>query len=213
MAKLDPPNVPERFDPPRGPRFDWRDLSPRNALNRHPSAVTIFAVVLLLIALAIILRHSQLQQRPHLLVYYYDLNTRQIFEDTSGLLVPFDHGKRTYKHSDGTEGAAVRATVYTCGDPDDVRPGMTPEELQEVGAFINTLHRYSYERLEEERRFERGETSGNAGGDDYSRVSGELVADVDALEWYPAESKAGMELLDAYLDHCDPGARPQLCLP
>lgn len=208
-----PPIPPSRSDPPRGPRFGWRDFSVRAALNNHSSAAAIFAVVLLLIALGVILWSSEGPPRPQLMGYYYDLNTQRVFVDHAGRTVPFDRGLGNFEYPDGLHGSAVRATVYTCGAPGDVRPGMTAAELEGVGAFVATLHRLSPDRLVAQRNAEAGEDFEDHTYGDYTSGSGELVAAADGLMWHSPESEAGRLLLSAHLDHCGPDETLRVCLP
>ena len=214
MNRPDPPATPRKPpDPERVAGLGWRDFSPRRTLNNHPSAVAICAVVLLLLALGIILRSNQVPQRPPLRAYYFDLNTQQVFVDRAGRRVPFKRGRGLYEYPDGPDGSAVRATIYTCGDPRDVRAGMNPAQLREVGATIVTLHRLSPQALARQREYRAAEDAEAPAFGDYLPHSGELISDAAGLEWVTPESEAGRVLTASVVDACGSDASPRVCVP
>ena len=132
--------------------MDWARFNIRAYLNNHAAPFAVASVVLLLITLGLIQR-SKPDPPPRVLQqYYYDLNTQTIFADRAGRPTPFDRGSGAVEYPDGVFGSAVGARIYTCGDPDDVRP-----ELEAVGASIVSLHRLTGQMLELEQRYERGE--------------------------------------------------------
>lgn len=180
----------------------------RETLNNNAAAVTLVAVVVLIVALGIMLWSNQGSKQRAWKAYYFDLNTQTIFADEPGKAVPFDRGTGVFSYFDGDHGPAVRATVYTCGDPGDVRSGMTLAQLDAVGAFVAAVYRLSPEVI-----------AARSQADSKDLVPGDLlfktnlVADVGGKNWYPEDSAEARSLLDAAMARCGPETSARLCTP
>ncbi|MBB6431100.1 hypothetical protein [Algisphaera agarilytica] len=183
----------------------------RGFLNQHSAIATIVAVALLVLALAIIVLQNNKQMVFDYEVYYYDLNTQKIFAAHVSLSTPFDNGAGLYDYDDGMKGSAVRATVLTCGDPSQIKEGMSLAEIREVGGEITYLERRSPHALALEAKVQAGiEPSMDEMGYDFF---GSIIASPDDLVWYSMESEGGMRIFSETPPHCEAEQVPQICFP
>ena len=100
-------------------------------------------MVLLVIAIGVMLLTSGGNSRGSGQVFFYDLNTKTIQAVDASTESPTDLGNGTYAYEDGSAGSAVRASIYTCGDPSDITSGMTLEQIEAAGGSLISLHRMS----------------------------------------------------------------------
>ena len=116
-------------------------MAVRDSLNNHPAIITILAVVLLVGALWAILsqtRGSRSGPRDTQ-AYFYDLGSGKLFLDLSTSFPPIIAPSGSYMDKPG----GVRAFIYSCGECDSDYSGMTVEELEEAGAYIAFIEKYT----------------------------------------------------------------------
>lgn len=158
----------------------------RNWINKN-SGVSTFIVIFTLVIAAGVLFSNTARNSKKAMTYFYDLNSRSILADTASREVPFDNGNGTFMFVDGERGSVVPALIYTCGSPEEVRSGMTVEELDRVGAFVLAVF-YT------------------------TQSSDQLVANPEAMQWFPTQSMAASAIYDAIGTRCE-GKKAVRCLP
>ncbi|MEM6458115.1 MAG: hypothetical protein AAF710_01855 [Planctomycetota bacterium] len=188
-------------------------MSLREYLNNNSAVATILAVVLLVVALgAIVWQNSGGPGGRSLDAFYLDLNTGELFVDRGAQLTPFDRGTGERTYADGGRGSAVRAVVLTCGDPADVRAGMTVAELESVGAFVAYVQRLSPRARDAQQRQADGETL-----TDQEQMmlmdGGFLISDPAGETWIPEMSEAAQNLIASAYRECGNGERPLFVRP
>ena len=185
----------------------------REFLNNNSAVATILAVVLLVMALGVIIWQNQGPQPRQFEVFYYDLNTQEVFVDDVSRVVPFDRGNGTYEFVDGSRGSAVRAMIYTCGDPEASKEGMTLAEIEAAGGFIAYLERFAPQMLERQARIDAGESLLDENDEDYeSGFDSVWVSTPEGQTWVNQNSEAGTQVIQSGLQRCG-NATPKLCRP
>jgi hypothetical protein len=109
----------------------------RDTLNNNPAITTVGAVVIMVICLGLIVwQLTGSEGGGPTAVYWYDMNTGQIFVDE-----PQQSPIQTASGpTDDGEPAGVRATIFACGSCADYE-GMTPDEVQQSGGKVAYLLR------------------------------------------------------------------------
>ncbi len=181
----------------------------RSFLNENSALVTIAAVVLLVLSLAFIVINSKSGGRSSgpIDVWYYDLNTGDLFEGTSDQIPPIEAPSGPLSGQAGVP-AGVKAHVFACNDCGDVED-----------RFIGYLEMYRPEvrdRLLEFRNNPKAmETMSPEMMPDMMMESGMLVSNVEDQNWVEAMSEMGMNLTtQAIRSHpCPDGKPPHWCAP
>ncbi|MEM6391440.1 MAG: hypothetical protein AAF797_01555 [Planctomycetota bacterium] len=127
--------------------------------------------------------------------WMYDLNTQQLVVAEAGTPSPSETESGLFDYPGlGQAGALVDAFVVTCGDPTEIREGMTLTELEEVGARLAFII--------------RANENVPTGEDVLTAPGKQLVSSADGLEWHSRMSEAGIKLnSDAYVP-CEDGKSP-----
>lgn len=168
-------------------------MSLREFANNNSAIVTLGAVVLLVIALGAIIMQTRGGSSGGVIdVYYYDLNTGQLFSGPSDQLAPIEAPSGPYNGKPG----GVRAFVFSCADCDD-----------ESTHFIGWLDMYTPEA-------KQAMTNPGAGmGPSFELYEqGHLVKGVDDENWVPANDEGGFRVMENISTEC-PGSRPKPCYP
>lgn len=185
-------------------------MSVREFLNNNSAVATIVAVVLLVLALGIIVWQNKPASARDYRSFYYDLNTKEIFVDDGTKTTPFDRGSGTFEFHDGPQGSAVRAYIFTCGDPDDIKEGMSLAEIEAAGGYIAYLERMTPEMRQMQEKIAAGEELTNM---DYGMTEGfSLIAPIDGSIWYSEQSEQAMNMMTDAMQRCG-GDRAQIVLP
>jgi hypothetical protein len=168
-------------------------MNPREFLNNNPALVTIGAIVLLIICLAIIV--IQLSGRggfEPVDLWYYDEGTGQLFIADTSEPAPID--------APSGAGAGVRAVVYACGECPELDEGMNADAVEAAGAFIAYLEKY--EPMD----------AGAAEEEYYEQRT--LIRTLDSDQWISMETEEGMMMMEQdYSNRCPGEQYPTPCLP
>jgi len=164
----------------------------RDFLNNNSAIVTILAVVLLIVALgAIVMQLGGGAGGARVIdVYYYDLDTGEVFEAGSDVVPPI-------QSPSGNPTGGVRAYVFACNDCNN-----------EADRFVGFLEMY---RPEVKQALENPEEQPADQAYDYFE-EGRLLRSIDAQEWYVASSAEAYQLQESIRDRC-PGGDPKPCFP
>jgi len=163
-------------------------MSVRSFLNNNPAVMTIAAIVVLLICLAVI--YSNLTgsggNRRIVDVYFYNIDTGDLYAEPANSIPPVD--------TDAGPGTGVRAHVYSCGS-------CTPDEWT-----IAYLEKFSDDA--------RDAIVNNPESMEAAQAydSGLLVRGLDDQEWVPVYSEQGMQVSEALANLCPAGSLKP-CLP
>lgn len=167
-------------------------MSIRDFLNNNSALVTILAVVLLIVALGFIVMQlggggNRVRTIP---VYYYDLDTGELFERESDTIPPVE--------TSSGEMNGVRAFVFACNDCSD-----------ESDRFVGYLEMFTQEAKEilEMAPEDRPE---DVPYDFYE--SGRLVKTPESDRWFEANSPQGFQIMESVREQC-PDGDPQPCYP
>ncbi|MEM8943321.1 MAG: hypothetical protein AAGC91_14300, partial [Pseudomonadota bacterium] len=119
-------------------------MSVRSMLEQNPIYVAVGACVIMAIAAYIILTGSSRGGEALTSSWAYDLNTGALLIARPDQLPPFDTDSGTFAYPGmSVAGAGVYAQIYTCGRKEDIRVGMTADELANVGARFLTVARFT----------------------------------------------------------------------
>ena len=170
-------------------------MSLREFANNNSAIVTLGAVVLLVIALGAIIMQTRGGggSRSSITdVYYYDLNTGELFPGPSDQIAPIDAPSGPYNGKPG----GVRAFVFSCEDCDD-----------ESTHFIGWLDMYTAEAKE-------ALTNPNADMSLSSQLyeQGRMIKRVEDETWVPSTDVEAYTVMENIKYQC-PGGRPQPCYP
>lgn len=169
-------------------------MKARNWLNNNSAMVTILAVVVLIMSLAfIIISNSRPSYTPRVIdVYYYDLDTNQLFIDKSDKYPPIPTPSGEMK--------GARAYVFSCGDCSD-----------ESKRFVGYLEMYTPAAKS------ALENPQPANPEDMSSIDifeeGRMLRGVDSREWVKANSNEAFQTQDAVQTHCGAEVPPKSCMP
>lgn len=191
----------------------------RDWMNNNSALVTVGAVVVLILSLGYIVWSSKGPgYGPRVIdIYYYDLNTKQVFVGKSDQYPPIDAPSgRGYKLPNGQEiPAGVRAYVFACGECPDVT-GLSLDELQAKNAFVAYVEMYTMEVRDMLMKQAAGEAPSGPEqeGMMYEMFErGQLIADPAKLTWVLANTEQAMQIQSSLEGRC-PGPEPiQPCLP
>lgn len=174
-------------------------MSARNYLNNNPAVVTIIAIVVLLVCLAVI--WSQLGggrgYSPITEIYFYDLNTGELFIAEATAVAPIEAPSGDFNGLP----AGVRAHVYACDDCGD-------ESDREV-AFLQMTP------MEVKQRVEQARASGNEDQMYEAEMvmeTASLVRAPDGTNWVPMLGEEGNEIMSRVGNMCVDGW-PKPCFP
>ena len=202
-------------------------MSLRDSMNNNSALVTLAAVVLLVVALGwIILKSkgpsgaSQFKSQ-----YYYDLNTGTIFAADSSEMPPIETPSGPDKTGNP---AGVRARVFACGDCRRSYVGMTEAQMEEAGAFIAFIEKFTPEfkkAVEEPKEAvaEPTEATGVPGDPNYRRPGGGgrmmmeggqglLIRQVNGEKWLSMRSREAQKITTTFGTKC-PDGRSTPCYP
>jgi len=170
----------------------------REYMNNNPAVVTIGAVVILVICLGLIIKtlfKGSGGRTGPVDVYYYDLNTGELFTAGSDKFPPIQSPT-----DEGDKLSGVRAMVFSCGDCD-----------KKSTHFVGYLERYTPEA---KAAMERAASSDEPMMEDvYEMEQGREVKLPDAAEWIDGNSEAGMAVYEAIRQRCEADERPRQCFP
>lgn len=167
----------------------------REWMNNNPAIMTIGAVVLLIICLGVIvnqLRGPGTRART-IDVYYYDLNTGELFVTESDQIPPID--------TDSGAEAGVLAYVYSCTDCSD-------ESSRKIG-FLQKYSKEAKQMLVDA----GGEPPDDPRFYEVVEMNGQLVKRVEDQAWVPINSEQGYEMMEQSGVDCPEGQRPIPCYP
>ncbi|MEX0744702.1 MAG: hypothetical protein WD118_03795 [Phycisphaeraceae bacterium] len=181
-------------------------MSIRDTLNNNSAVVTIAAVVILCVALAVIIWNStggpSFQPRD---IYFVDLNTDEIFVAKSDQYPPIAAPSDT----DGqTSGVGVR--IYACGEcPTDLE-GRSVRDLGGEDVWVAYLERWS----DEARAMMRNELTPEDTDRFYELPdAGHEVRALDDDRWNLMYSNIGQQLVEGQDTRCGDETYPALCRP
>lgn len=180
-------------------------MSLREWMNSNAGPALIGAGVLLAFGLGLILWHGVGSGTGVLgdQAYYHDPTSDAFFVADRQALPPIT------TPAGGEDG--LRAHIYSCGEcPPDIE-GVSMRELEETGAFVNHLERYTIEAksaLEDEASLSPGEA-------DVLRVQGRELQPAGDAQWVPGESPTAMAIEEAADERCEhvAGTAARQCLP
>lgn len=172
----------------------------RDTMNNNSAVVTIVAVVILVLSLGFIIMNSN-KKGPRRVVelYYYDMNTGELFVGPSDQYAPID--APSGPTADG-QPAGVRAYVFSCGDCSD-----------KSSHYIGYLERYSPEAKERIRRMNENPESLSEEDHYYDYDQGRFVMVPDKTSWLEANSEAGIEAASQVTASCPEDSIPRSCYP
>lgn len=187
-------------------------MSLRQWLNDNASLGITAATGLLVVAVAVIFWQSggagpQVQQDE----YFLDLDTGRVFA------APRRDPPVTPPQ--GNEGRGVAASIYACGECPEVDfSGLTPEEIEAEGAFLQYVETFEDWAVEIIERYEEaGEPRTPEEEEEYFRAmaEGRVVAPAHAMDqWVPEVSdRAEMIMLETLEERCPGPEPPRPCAP
>ncbi|MEX0777734.1 MAG: hypothetical protein WD042_18680 [Phycisphaeraceae bacterium] len=166
----------------------------RDWVNNNSAVVTVGAVVLLLISLAVIVYSTKSSSGVrNYKIYFYDLNSGQLFAEESTKLPPID----TPTGKDN----GVWAFVYGCGD------------CSEANRFIGYLQKLTPEMKEAQLKAQSGETGEMMPPYEGDMDQGTLIRLKDSGEWVPMYSEEGQKIMTSIEGKCPADQRPKHCRP
>jgi hypothetical protein len=179
----------------------------RDWMNNNSAVVTILAVVILVISLGVIIMQTRGRGAPRTIdLYFYDLNTNQLFVARSDQIPPIPAPSGPLRGQPGDLPAGVRAHVFACGDCPSGLRGLTPEQVEQRGAYVAYLDMYT----EEGRRALAGDAPTDMMTDPMEQTLVRRVADRD---WQPMYSEVGFRLTETAVRACPEGAPAVACRP
>lgn len=165
----------------------------RKFLNQNSMVVTIITLMVLVGSIAAILMYNRPTVYEPMEVYYYDLDTNELFEGMSDDIPPVTAPSGGY---------GVRAYVYTCSSCTD------PDAL-----FIGYLEMFTREAKEMMNR-PTGSTADITPEEEMMLLQqGHLVRAVEGEGWVPESSEAGLMITDAPYEICGEGSMVRPCEP
>ena len=188
----------------------------RDWLNNNSAVVTIVAVVILVISLGIIVWQTTGGGGNHVVdVYYYDVNTGEIFLGKSDEIPPIEAPSGPI---DG-QPAGYRAYVFACGDcPSNSEiVGATPEQLSGMNTFVGWVKKYTQDA---KAAIERTENAENLSPEEEMEQieaweNGEVIkrtTDPDNA-WVQSESRQGIRIQEETSQRCAEGEMATPCYP
>ncbi|BAM04247.1 hypothetical protein [Phycisphaera mikurensis] len=187
--------------------------------ERKPELLKLVAgVAITLVALAVILYQvlpgsSPLTQDK----WMFDLASGKLVRAPASEIAPID-GDGTFDYPGlGPGPSVVDASVFTCGDPADIRAGMTAAELEAVGArigFLTRLTPQSKRAMEAAMRASDAQRDGDAGPDGGTGGTATTVLSaLDGRRWVGELSPPAMQIRAAASQPCGDESPPKLTRP
>lgn len=153
----------------------------------------------------LILRNAQ-GSRSGVLVpkWAYDLNTGKIFIAGPDQLAPFETGSGTFAYPGmQARGAGVDAHIYSCGNPADVKAGMTIDDLADIDARLVFVTRFTDAAIDAlQASASKGEPNENID------FEARIMSDSRGENWLPHTSSRAFELREKLLVKCVSGEYP-----
>ena len=175
-------------------------MNVREWLNNNSAVATLVAVVVLVISLAILVYTGGGGSRvTEIDLYYYDLNTGELFTASSRLIPPIEAPSGPTPEG---EPAGVRAYLYSCSDCDDESTHRiawleryTPEAKQRIENYRNNPEQFAEEayyemEMQQDHQVRRPEDN----------------------QWQNINTQAGQQIMEIAMQ-CPEGQRPQICYP
>lgn len=172
----------------------------RGWVNGHSGIATLAALILAGASVGVmannLLRGPRYEPLP---VYFYDLNSGQLFVEQSNLIAPIASPTDT---GEEREPNGVRAFVFTCTSCDD-----------EASRFIGWLEKYSpaAKAMLEMPMEEMDADTALRFDTEFER--GHLLRGVDDRRWVTAESDRALALMDRAMTRCGEENTPRPCVP
>ena len=197
----------------------------REWLNKNSAVVTIAAVVLLVVSLGIIIMTLRPKRyKPRIVdVYYFDLGANRTFVAKSNEIPPVEGPSGSQA---GGPPMGVRAYLFACGDCPSNMVDMTPQDLFNQKVFIGWLEMYTPDAKERMEAMQRGEYKPESPeGPDGAMVpemydfweQGHLIStladSIEQMQWVPANSEPGFQIMQNLQDVCGDDATPKPCFP
>ncbi|MEM9418198.1 MAG: hypothetical protein AAGA25_03955 [Planctomycetota bacterium] len=184
-------------------------MSIKSFIEQNQIVAVAAAVVALLLGGFLIVRGMQGETSAVLVPKWaYDLNTGTIMVAAPAQLAPFDTDSGTFSYPGmATRGAGVDAHIYTCGDPSQVKEGMTAEDLQGVDARLVFVTRYTDAAVDA--LLVPPDAAGNENVDVEARLMSSLAGD----KWVPSMSPPAFGLREKAIAKCDSGDYPMVVEP
>ena len=186
----------------------------RTWMNNNSAIVTILAVVVLIMSLGIIVISQQRPSFEPVPVYFYDLNTGQLFPGMSSDVppIPAPSGGLVLNNQVTERPAGVKAYVYSCTDCED-----------ESSQFIGWLEMYTPDvkaQLENPQDFAPPADPESMEAEmaameafDRGHLIGEPADNVSNIKWVPATSEEGFLLTQRVQESCGTDVIAQPCMP
>lgn len=176
-------------------------MSMRAWIEGNPAVAAAIAVVLLLGALALLVRQTTEQAPGGTGAYFYNPDVDEFFAGPSGTVPPIE------TPTGGQEG--VRAAIYACGECPAGIAGMSLGDLEQTDAFVGHFERYEDRAkqiieqgaehiLGPEADFEEIEAAM-----DWAEVEGLLVRTAAGEQWHQADSQHGMNITAQAREICE----------
>ncbi|MEM0914352.1 MAG: hypothetical protein AAGK09_07035 [Planctomycetota bacterium] len=166
-------------------------------IRENPIALPGATIVLLAVSGLVI--YSQVAgggSRPYLdPKWMFDLNTQKLVKADALTNAPHDGGEGMFDYGElGVAGSQVDAIVYTCGNPNKIKAGMTAQDLESVDAWIGHVHRPDSQA---------GAGAGGMG----------VVSTIQGYEWHAPFTSKGAAITDEFYELCPNGKLPQKSRP
>lgn len=183
----------------------------REILNQNSSIGILAAVVLLVISLFIIYRELSGGggPQPPKNKYFLDLNSGEVLIGDIKAIAPIE--TPTGPHEG--EPAGVMAHIFACGECEKSYAGMTITEVEQSGAEISYLTKFSLEGKQALERMRDEEFSPEEYAPDAALEYSELVANVYADRWYSMESDMDAEMFYEDTPDCPEEKPLRQCYP
>ena len=190
-------------------------MKARDWINNNSAVVTVGAVVVLVLALGFIIYQNSGSMTPRVVdMYYYDMNTGEIFLGQSDQVPPIDAPSGL---ADG-QPAGLRAYVFSCGEcpSSDQIVGSTASSLEQQNTFVGWVEKYTEEARQAMEQAEQGEQSPEeeqAAYEAYER--GEVVKRPGDPEsaWVHIDSDEGLRIQESISQKCPGDELPNPCYP
>ena len=183
----------------------------REFLNQNSSIGILAAVVLLVISLFIIYRELSGAGRPQppQSKYFMDLNTGEVFIGDFNALAPIETPSGPHEG----EPAGVVANIFACGECEKSYAGMTVTEIEQTGAEVAYLTKFSMEGKQALERMRDEEFSPEEYPPEEELDYRELVADVNADRWFYMETDIEAQMLYEDMPVCPEDKPLRQCYP
>lgn len=171
------------------------------------SMVTMIAVILVIGGCLFYIYRSTTDSRGAALgsAYYLDRNTGKLYVDDRNALPPLETSSGDYQG----EPAGVRAYVFACGDYESSYAGMTIEEVQQSGAHVTALMKYTPAAIQAMLAYQEDDSN-----PDYAAMDQRLLCAPGSEEWVtPAQSRGLERATTAPRLNCGDGEEVLMAFP